>query len=387
MSLYQKFTFTLAGIILTLVSVSQPYETDDDYTGDWDDAVSWVSAQPSSGTITEKANFNIYGYITEPGNMTFASVGTNSNVITIHDTLVVGGNLTFNSNSISLDIADGGLLVVFGNYSAANKVDIDNGGTMVVKGDVTFSGGGANAADYTGGGALYVSPTSNVTGDADASAAAGDYNNLEDSPNAGEDDLFDFIEQSSPSVPLPVELLTFNAGISESGILVVWETATEINNDHFTLERSYDGKNFEAVTTVAGNGNSSELNFYKYNDVPPAYGQLYYRLTQYDFDGQFEIFPLISVLFEKPESERLLLYPNTVTTEVTQVHIKNQWGNIVQNDLRLIDMKGQSSESIDIEFDSDNIRLNLTGDYRPGLHILKGTINGVPVSEKIIFTR
>jgi hypothetical protein len=70
--------------------------------------------------------------------------------------------------------------------------------------------------------------------------------------------------------------------------VIKWTTATEINNDFFTVERTLDGITFEEVVETAGAGNSFEPLTYVENDQYPLPGTSYYRLKQTDYDGQFE---------------------------------------------------------------------------------------------------
>ena len=63
-----------------------------------------------------------------------------------------------------------------------------------------------------------------------------------------------------------------------------WIKSTEINNDYFTVERSIDGINFEAVTIVDGGGNSTKMLTYSAIDKNPQIGLSYYRLMQTDTD-------------------------------------------------------------------------------------------------------
>jgi hypothetical protein len=87
---------------------------------------------------------------------------------------------------------------------------------------------------------------------------------------------------------LPIELLSFSAkNIDNSEVLLEWVTATETNNDFFTLERSVDGVNFEVIGTVDGAGNSTTTLYYSFVDDDPYSGISYYRLKQTDFDGSF----------------------------------------------------------------------------------------------------
>ena len=86
-------------------------------------------------------------------------------------------------------------------------------------------------------------------------------------------------------ITVAVELLDFSGEVQESGNMLNWITASEINNDFFTLYRSTDKVNFEAITVVDGKGNSSSANTYNFLDREAPNGVSYYRLDQTDFDG------------------------------------------------------------------------------------------------------
>lgn len=82
-----------------------------------------------------------------------------------------------------------------------------------------------------------------------------------------------------------VELLDFSGEVLEAGNLLKWTTATEINNDYFTLYRSTDGIHFEAINHQNGSGNTSIAQQYNFLDTHAPNGISYYRLDQTDFDG------------------------------------------------------------------------------------------------------
>jgi len=84
------------------------------------------------------------------------------------------------------------------------------------------------------------------------------------------------------SAPLPVELMSFDAAPDGENILLTWETASEINNDYFTIERSEDAINFTELTRVDGAGNSNTNIHYHSTDFGPYLGVSYYRLKQTD---------------------------------------------------------------------------------------------------------
>lgn len=97
-------------------------------------------------------------------------------------------------------------------------------------------------------------------------------------------------EDSDPNSPLPIDLLFFEVAEVNSQVRLTWATATEINNDFFTIEKSIDGINYQVVDIVEGSGNSNTTIRYEYLDKQPVYGKSYYRLSQTDFDGTSETF-------------------------------------------------------------------------------------------------
>ena len=94
--------------------------------------------------------------------------------------------------------------------------------------------------------------------------------------------------------PLPVTLSSLTAICEENKILIEWTTESEINNDYFILEKSFDAITFFELTTISGNGNSSVTNYYSYYDKQPSSTPAYYRLKQVDFDGEFAYSNIIS---------------------------------------------------------------------------------------------
>jgi hypothetical protein len=108
--------------------------------------------------------------------------------------------------------------------------------------------------------------------------------------------------------PLPVELLSFTADVVPEGVELLWITASEINNNYFTVERSADALHFEDLLKVAGAGNSNQTLHYSALDKNPLQGISYYRLRQTDFDGTSSWSGVVSVLIKG--NENFILFPN-----------------------------------------------------------------------------
>ncbi|MCC6691292.1 MAG: T9SS type A sorting domain-containing protein, partial [Bacteroidia bacterium] len=137
-----------------------------------------------------------------------------------------------------------------------------------------------------------------------------------------------------PINPLPIELLDFTANYSSSkSVKLDWITATETNNDFFTVERSADALNFEPIATVKGAGNSSLQLSYSIVDEKPLSGISYYRLKQTDFDGKYSYSKIVSVS-ANPSELSFVVFPNPVPSGETP-RIKFS-GNETKNILVLV---------------------------------------------------
>lgn len=112
------------------------------------------------------------------------------------------------------------------------------------------------------------------------------------------------------SSTLPIELLEFTATPGEGKVDLFWSTASEINNDYFTVEKSVDGRSFEPVLQVKGKGNSSSRKTYRESDLQPYTGLSYYRLKQTDRDKSSSYSPIVAVSFGQAAEAFASIYPN-----------------------------------------------------------------------------
>ncbi|RLD61136.1 MAG: hypothetical protein DRJ01_08470, partial [Bacteroidetes bacterium] len=129
---------------------------------------------------------------------------------------------------------------------------------------------------------------------------------------------FGVTTDKAESNPLPIELISFNANLDNDKVNIYWATASEKNNDYFTIQRSTDGYNFEDVEETSGSGNSNSLINYSAVDYEPLYGLSYYRLKQTNYNGKSTYSDLVSIKYEFDiieNSFEISLYPNPVNAE------------------------------------------------------------------------
>lgn len=133
-----------------------------------------------------------------------------------------------------------------------------------------------------------------------------------------------FVSGTTNNVPLPVELTTFKVNSVEGvNAQLSWETATEVNNYGFEVERAIkteieDGIEeteaeieWENIAFVEGHGNSNSPKLYSFKDESLVGGSKFlYRLKQIDLDGTFEYSDIVEVEVLPNKYELLQNYPN-----------------------------------------------------------------------------
>ncbi|MEM9328436.1 MAG: T9SS type A sorting domain-containing protein, partial [Bacteroidota bacterium] len=161
---------------------------------------------------------------------------------------------------------------------------------------------------------------------------------------------------ASGDSPLPVELLSFSALRLSNAVRLNWSTATEINNDFFSVQRGVDGASFETLGLVDGQGNSDQQVDYEFLDQRPLSGNSYYRLKQTDFDGSFTYSDVILVQDGVARTPELSIFPNasngldfnwalqglTPNTEV-RLMLYDLQGNVIIERTQFVDDSGAYS--------------------------------------------
>ena len=115
---------------------------------------------------------------------------------------------------------------------------------------------------------------------------------------------------TTPDNPLPIELMSFTAEPVDDNVKLNWTTASELNNDFFTLQRSENGIEFMGIATVKGAGTVQTKTDYEYIDRHPGTGLWYFRLKQTDLDGNSTLSKVVAI--ELLPSNDFSLFPNPV---------------------------------------------------------------------------
>ncbi len=169
--------------------------------------------------------------------------------------------------------------------------------------------------------------------------------------------------------PTPVEWLAFSGEVVDAGNQLVWVTATEIDNDYFTLESSRDGINFTTVETITGAGTSYVSNTYEHLDKDALAGVTFYRVVQHDYNGQTNSTNVISLTRGETTFgiDNISPVPATSVLNVVATFVKaNTQASITITDIagRLIDTSNyNSNEGVNV------ITLDVSN-YATGMYFL-----------------
>ncbi len=150
-----------------------------------------------------------------------------------------------------------------------------------------------------------IQPGGNYAGGTDATSGTAGGSNYTATSSTAEDVTI--------ARPLPVELKSFNVKAADLNSELTWATASELQNDHFDIERSLDGHSFESIGAVKGQGTSAHETSYRYTDIGAgrlSLKSIYYRLRQVDLDGGSSYSPVRVVKFERGTKGAIALYPN-----------------------------------------------------------------------------
>jgi len=183
---------------------------------------------------------------------------------------------------------------------------------------------------------------------------------------------------------LPIELLSCGGEVEQNGNTLKWVTATEIENDYFTIERAAENNlnMFEYLTTIQGAGTTGDQKSYQFTDRAAPSGISYYRVSQTDFDGTTEIVCVTELQRGEHQLNINGIIPNPAIDQV-ELYISN--GNNQEIEVNLIDAIGQilHNQVIISEKELVQTKINVS-DYARGIYFVQLISGDQSVTKKFI---
>jgi hypothetical protein len=271
-----------------------------------------------------------------------------------------GGNATFNMDG--------------GSFAVDNDWDIDGttGDTM------NLSGG-----DIDVPGTIDIGDSDIVINKTDGNLTAGDLSDTNGSqtsnftPPIGGSMMVNGTE-------LPIELLAFRGKYLNGNVEISWETATEIDNDYMEVQRSYDGDAFTTIGVIDGNGTTTDKHYYAFTDRNvPSERIIYYRLAQYDFDGDNETFKIIAIKSGfHTGGMKVEVYPNPATEKVSLSFD----GLLVNSEVivQIIDLNGRILLQKRTVANEGPVTIEGLDELSHGIYLIKAQSSDFSVSDRLI---
>jgi hypothetical protein len=179
---------------------------------------------------------------------------------------------------------------------------------------------------------------------------------------------------NSSSSPLPITLILFTAIPQNGQVQLEWETAAEVNNNYFTIQRSNNSNSWEDIKKISGSGNTNTVQQYTAYDPNPYSGLSFYRLEQTDFDGR-NSYSMIRQVNIDSSAILLSIYPNPATD---RIYISGS-GNMT---ISVLNINGQLVYT-PVQLTQIRTILNVEG-LPPGVYFIHIIQDGKATTKKII---
>jgi hypothetical protein len=165
-----------------------------------------------------------------------------------------------------------------------------------------------------------------------------------------------------------------------------WVTASEINNDYFEVQRSNDGVNFEKIGQVDGNGSTTSVSSYAFNDKNvladfSSVSAFFYRLKQVDFDGTTEYSKTVRVSNNILTANNIEVYPNPNNGAFNIMLPANEQSTV---QLIIVDRTGRIVEQKMMSLQQGDNLLDLNLSLSKGIYMILIQQDGISVSKKFV---
>ncbi len=190
---------------------------------------------------------------------------------------------------------------------------------------------------------------------------------------------------STYTTTLPVKLVSFTGIKENSNAVLSWQTASELNNEGFEIERSSSGQLFNKIGFVKGSGTINKFKNYAYTDID-AFAQnevAYYRLKQIDFDGKFNYSSVILVNDFKGVFDQISAIPNPFNSTFAIRMISNYK---IDAEIVITDIQGKTvfMKKVELEKGLNDIILPETAVFEPGVFFIKVSYAGETTMLKLL---
>ena len=295
-----------------------------------------------------------------------------NNTFEIDHAVVSTCDMTFSGNP-DIHIRAGGSLSVTGNAGISGAVIfiIDSGATVSVSGNFSVTGGGGYV---TINGTLTVGGNITING---SYPVCGDGTIIYGGSLSGSGEICNDV------TVLPVEWLYLEGRYARNIVHLNWATASETNNDYFTVQKSPDGEGFSGIATVDGAGNSTTIREYTCSDYSPAQGINYYRIKQTDFNGQYDFSGTIA-LYISANGMSVAIAPTLVKGNSVQIFFSGLRNHRAEIYLSDITGKTLKREQTIIRTDNEHITFRFGSGLPCSIYLLPVSMPDFQHTEKIV---
>ncbi len=183
--------------------------------------------------------------------------------------------------------------------------------------------------------------------------------------------------------PLPVEYVSFEGSCVDGNTTLQWVTASETNNDYYSVMKSYNGFMFKTIGWVISQGNSNQLQTYRYKDQEAETGKVYYQLKQTDFNGETTYSKMIAVECGETHEFNMVVADNT--TEAGYIEVMFDAIPEIQYTISISDAHGRTIFQMSFDSRTDYIKQKIfTDGFDSGIYVLNVQSQANNHSQKIM---
>ena len=327
----------------------------------------------------------------------FTPNGVNPVAITLEDadgvTLSGGSVSTFSNGDLCLN-GNGTIFALANNGSGVTQIftgaPAGNGTTLTKKWDLVDASnnpftGSVNGVAFDIQGSLYITTAVGLyyINAATVNGPAGTVQCTLVQTQSGLQDLASNVFPANS--PLPVTFIDFSVIKSGSSALLKWSTATEVNNDHFDIQRSIDGINFTSIGSVSGNGTTSSVSYYQFIDPLSSVTDkmLYYRIVQVDVNSKSSNSKIVALKLNGGIIKDMTVFPNPFTSDL-RIQITSNKETVAT--IRINNVSGQQvvNRKVNLQPGENIVVLQNLEALMPGLHLMEIITEDGKITQKIM---